>query len=304
MVGNLHLAFLIHFLEYFCPRTGAIGGFEAAWPSQISSTGCRLDLQSFRVNFIPEPAQSLIAYQLDLRLRDVSKQIRSLEVEITGTKPATGLTRSKCCEGRLNQALLDFYERKANEVFETSKRILEATKAKPNQYFAEELFQMLLTTLGHVRDCVHSRKEPYPGLSTPLHVPSITAGQQKIHDWLRGECDLLAASLNTMNDDKISPNQNFYFQSAHNSRMNFDSTDHSINISGPSDIFAELSKLNQSEIRDEALRRRIEECISEMKSAGGNRTLFQKPYFRFMSTVADHVQVFSSILPALAQLIQ
>ena len=95
------------------------------------------------MNRVPESTRNLIHQQLDIHLHGIHKRIRLREVEITGVRPITGLTRSVRCDRKLNRALSALYNQTVSELLEAVKRVLRETRTKSNQFSSEELFQLL-----------------------------------------------------------------------------------------------------------------------------------------------------------------
>ena len=140
---------------------------------------------------LPESARGLIAQQAELVLRDSYRDLDYIQKDITGIMPRGFSGPPPLCQGRLNQALIDYYKGKVAEVFETSKRVLETTRAGYSPTLSYELNKMLLIALSQLHGWVYSRKEPYPGFSKRDDIPRVDEAAKKTHDWLAAECNLL-----------------------------------------------------------------------------------------------------------------
>jgi hypothetical protein len=96
--------------------------------------------------------------------------------------------------------------------------------------------------------------------------------------------------------------QNFHLH-GHNSRINVNSTDNSMNVASVSNekTFVQIREAAQS-IVDESEREKILAHIAELESTKGSEG-FLPAYKTFMSVIADHMTVFAPFLPVLAQML-
>lgn len=70
---------------------------------------------------------------------------------------------------------------------------------------------------------------------------------------------------------------------------------------GP-DVFQELRQTIEARIDDHARREQLHAAVNQMESAAGTND-FASTYKAFIAFAADHLQIFSAILPALSQLL-
>jgi hypothetical protein len=91
-------------------------------------------------------------------------------------------------------------------------------------------------------------------------------------------------------------------------RVTINSTDNSVNVVNqtPPEIFAQLLEAVRSTNADAAVVTAMVEAVEDMQRAYGSHTYLER-YQKFMSLLADHIQVFAptvaSYLPVLAQLL-
>jgi len=180
---------------------------------------------------LPEPALSLIREQSQIQLQGTTEELCALEQGVTGHAPR-GLTRPPRCEGKLNRELIAFHDRKVRGVMDATRRVVESVRMAPYDQMANDLAETLLNQMESMERRLVSRKEPYPGLSHPKDVPQVDQAVRKMHVWLRGECNLLAALMKAMWEERKSSGGIHVHceQSGHNSRVNVNSDDRSVNI--------------------------------------------------------------------------
>jgi hypothetical protein len=96
--------------------------------------------------------------------------------------------------------------------------------------------------------------------------------------------------------------QNFHLH-GHNSRINMNSTDNSVNVTSISNdkMFLQMLEAAKS-ISDESERAKILSRLDDLESTRGS-TGFLSAYQTFMSVIADHVTVFAPFIPALTQML-
>jgi hypothetical protein len=97
--------------------------------------------------------------------------------------------------------------------------------------------------------------------------------------------------------------QHNYHLNGHNSRINVNSTDNSVNTTSVSNdqMFVQMRQAAEA-ISDESARATIISRLDALENAKGT-TGFLPAYQKFMASIADHITVFSLFLPALAQLL-
>lgn len=107
-----------------------------------------------------------------------------------------------------------------------------------------------------------------------------------------------------IHESENSPNTVIYNVSGPNSRVNIHSQDYSTNHmnSAPNEIFDGIRTIITKEIKEETERRVLMELANKMQSEHGSPS-FINTYKDFMSTAANHIGVFSPLLPALAGLL-
>ncbi|MDW8517593.1 hypothetical protein [Priestia flexa] len=90
-----------------------------------------------------------------------------------------------------------------------------------------------------------------------------------------------------------------------NSRVNNNSSDHSINVidMSPTDLFDEIRTAFKEGISDEAELRSLREIVNEMENSQNTNT-FNKAYTKFITSAANHMTLISPFIPALSQMIQ
>jgi hypothetical protein len=100
-----------------------------------------------------------------------------------------------------------------------------------------------------------------------------------------------------------TPNVTTYNVSGPNSRVNVGSTDNSTNVvsTDNSELFLQLRQLLAT-LPDEAKRTAIAPIVEEMEQSAGKPS-FTQHYTRFIALAADHVGLFSALLPALTSLL-
>lgn len=100
-----------------------------------------------------------------------------------------------------------------------------------------------------------------------------------------------------------SPTVTTYNVSGPNARVNVGSTDNSTNVvsTDNAELFLQLREL-LVRIPDEEKREAVAAAVSEMEQSAGTPN-FTQHYTRFISLAADHVGLFSALLPALTVLL-
>lgn len=90
-----------------------------------------------------------------------------------------------------------------------------------------------------------------------------------------------------------------------NSKVNYQSTDHSVNqiTTSESDIFNEIKKILEDSLNNATEMKVMTGLLDEMK-AKQNTVEFNSLYTRFISTASDHLSLISPFLPALSKMIQ
>ena len=101
----------------------------------------------------------------------------------------------------------------------------------------------------------------------------------------------------------VSPNVITYMASGPNAKVNVNSNDHSTNVvcTDNAELFRQLREVLAS-VPDEAKRKAMEPIVRDMEQAAGKPT-FTQHYMQFISLAADHVGLFSALLPALTALL-
>lgn len=101
----------------------------------------------------------------------------------------------------------------------------------------------------------------------------------------------------------FSPNVNTYNLSGPNARVNFGSTDNSNNVVSTSnaELFLKLRDLLVN-IPDHAKRNALASVVNDMEQAAGKPS-FTQQYTQFISLAAEHIGLFSDLLPALTALL-
>lgn len=100
-----------------------------------------------------------------------------------------------------------------------------------------------------------------------------------------------------------SPTVTTYNVSGPNARVNVGSTDNSTNVvsTDNTELFLQLREI-LARLPDEEKRNAMASVINEMEQSAGKPT-FTQHYTRFISLAADHVGLFSAVLPAITALL-
>ncbi|MGD6896384.1 hypothetical protein [Bacillus infantis] len=90
-----------------------------------------------------------------------------------------------------------------------------------------------------------------------------------------------------------------------NSKVNNNSTDRSINVIDMTseDLFNKIRNLIQENINDTAQKQELNEIVNQMEVAQGTRK-FNELYTKFTTFAANHITIFTPLIPALSQMIQ
>lgn len=100
-----------------------------------------------------------------------------------------------------------------------------------------------------------------------------------------------------------NPNVTTYNVAGPNARINVGSTDNSANVvlTDNSELFQQLRDV-LTQIPDSAKRAAIASVVDDMEQSAGKPS-FTQHYTRFISLAADHVGLFSALLPAVTALL-
>jgi hypothetical protein len=113
---------------------------------------------------------------------------------------------------------------------------------------------------------------------------------------------MLAAKTrkDAMKDQPQSITYNF---AGANARVNINSQDYSINIANSKVIFDKVREVAE-QIAEPETKKRVLESVDDMESAVGKPQDYLPRYTKFISLIANHASLFSSLLPALTQFLQ
>lgn len=102
---------------------------------------------------------------------------------------------------------------------------------------------------------------------------------------------------------KAQPQSITYNFAGANARVNINSQDYSINIANSKVIFDKVREVAE-QIAEPEIKSQVLESVADMESAVGKPQDYLPRYTKFISLIANHASLFSSLLPALTQFLQ
>lgn len=102
---------------------------------------------------------------------------------------------------------------------------------------------------------------------------------------------------------KTQPSSITYNFAGANARVNINSQDYSINIANSKVIFDKVREVTE-QIEEPETKKQILESVTELENAVGKPQEYLPRYTKFISLIANHASLFSSLLPALTQFLQ
>ncbi|WP_049681889.1 hypothetical protein [Peribacillus loiseleuriae] len=102
-----------------------------------------------------------------------------------------------------------------------------------------------------------------------------------------------------------NPKQVIYNLYGSNNRLNNNLIDNSINLVELSadDVFEKIRKLIKESIENDSTKRVLRDIVSNMELTQGANE-FNQHYIRFITNIANQINIFSPLIPALSQMIQ
>jgi len=254
----------------------------------------------------PENLERLVAEQLALIApKNYHEESRKITQQAAAEFSSRGMARSGPHAMRLWTGFLDFHRVHVETAFKVMDRVLMEVRPQPYHEFRDDIVARVWAATDKTRTAVSARmRDPGTFFGYSIERPPWQEHCADVKLWLEGEASLLVARLERMEKENQPHVQVHYInQTGSNARVNITSRDSSLNIENSGQIFELLRKMKQR-VPDAEKQREIEAGIVEMEQAKGNKEKFQEAYYKFISIVADHMQVFGSLVPALTALCQ
>lgn len=254
----------------------------------------------------PEKIERLVAEQLALIApRNFHEEFRKITQKAAAEFSPRGFARSGLHALQLWTGFLDFHRVCVEDSFTVMDRVFMEGRPKPYDGMSNDIVDRTWLATEGIRTAVSERmREPGTFFGYRPEHPSWPEHCGDVKRRLEGEASLLVAKLEQMKKDNQSHVQvHSIHQTGPNARVNIDSQDVSVNIENSAQVFELLRQMSQQFI-DAEKRAEIEAGIAEMELATGNRGTFRAAYSKFISSVADHMQVFGPMVPTLSSLCQ
>lgn len=165
----------------------------------------------------------------------------------------------------------------------------------------KEIFDLFCVDLDKLLAIATKTHEKYRNLYEDSELDNVTVSETLGNVIQRRKTELDLQFRKIQKQKKMTSNITYNFGD-NTSKININSTDYSINIKNSKVIFDQLKEVITDEISDQNLSSQLGSKVEEMKSTLGTDK-YRNSYKDFVSLAANHMAVFSKLLPALTSLL-